>query len=112
MVLHIVINITAPALKESSTLFNVFLEKEKKQQQANAQAKAEAKDSSKTNGFTNAGKKPVQQKKKPQKIEPEKLRPSSDFLEAVAEVLEYSLLSSLPKLLLLWVLIVVLTYET
>ncbi|XP_048760767.2 transmembrane protein 214-like [Ostrea edulis] len=75
-----------PALKESSTLFNVFLEKEKKQQQANAQAKAEAKDSSKTNGFTNAGKKPVQQKKKPQKIEPEKLRPSSDFLEAVAEI--------------------------
>jgi hypothetical protein len=86
-----VVNITDPGLKESSTLFNVFLEKEKKQQQANAQAKAEAKDTSKTNGFTHAGKKPVQQKKKPQKTEPEKQRPT-DFLEAVAEVQSFRVL--------------------
>ncbi|XP_061182202.1 transmembrane protein 214-B-like [Saccostrea echinata] len=74
-----------PALKESSTLFNVFLEKEKKQQQANVQAKAEAKDASKANGFANAGKKTVQPKKKMQKTEPEKKKPA-DFLAAVAEI--------------------------
>lgn len=76
----------APALQESSTLFNVFLEKERKQQQANAQARAESKDSSKTNGHANASKKPAQPKKKVQKTEPEKKKPT-DFLSAVAEVL-------------------------
>lgn len=78
----------APALQDSSTLFNVFLEKERKQQQANAQAKAESKDSSKTNGHANASKKPAQPKKKVQKTEPEKKKPT-DFLSAVAEVLYF-----------------------
>ena len=76
---------SATALKESSTLFNVFLEKERKQQQANAQAKAEMKDSVKANGVANAGKKPAQPKKKTPKSEPEKKKPT-DFISAVSEV--------------------------
>lgn len=84
----------APALQESSTLFNVFLEKERKQQQANAQAKAESKDSSKTNGHANASKKPAQPKKKVQKTEPEKKKPT-DFLSAVAEIKKDDLESAL-----------------